>query len=333
VAARSEPEATTQLRLGVLTNLSAGGGGQRAERIREFLRDHPDVPHVAPGGEGGIGEGLRHLAERGVDVLAVSGGDGTLQRCLTELLANGQIFPQLPVVAPLRAGRTNMSALDIGSDRSPARALEKLRRMTRDNSIASRLIKRPVLRVDLGADEAAQYGMFCGVGTIHRAIELTHNAFPYGRTQGVFGSGFVTGVLLVKHVLGKRDGVLDPDEVEIELDGARVAASRFRLVIASTLGRLFLRMNPFWGREHAPIRFTALEPNGRRPATNVIRVLRGRAPVDEAGQTESGYTSHNVFTTEMTLDCGLTVDGELFDPRPGRKVTITADERLRFVRT
>lgn len=321
------------MRLGVLSNLAAGGGGQRAERTKEFLRDHPDVPHVEPNDAGGIGEALQHLAERGVDVLAVSGGDGTLQRALTELLANGQIFPRLPLVAPLRAGRTNMSALDIGSDRNPARALERLRQLTRDNSIQSRVVKRPVLRVNLGDEDGAQYGMFCGVGTIHRAIELTHRMFPYGRTQGVFGSGFVTGFLLLKHVLGQRDGILDPDEVGIALDGTRVSAHRFRLVIATTLDRLFLKMNPFWGRERAPIRFTALEPDGRRPMTNVLKVLRGVEPVDEAGATECGYTSHNVFTSQLTLDCGLTIDGEIFAPRPGRTVTLTADERLRFVRT
>jgi len=321
------------VRLGVLSNLAAGGGGQRAERIKEFLRDHPDVPHIQPDGPGGIGEALHHLAERGVDVLAVSGGDGTLQRTLTELLANGQIFPELPLVAPLRAGRTNMSALDIGSDRSPARALEKLRQSTRDNSIRAQVVKRSVLRVSLGDDLGPQYGMFCGFGTIHRAIELTHRVFPYGRSQGVFGSGVMTGLLLLRHALGKRDGVLDPDRVEIALDGTRVAASRFHVVMATTLDRLFLKIRPFWGRERAPIRFTALEPEGRNPWKNVIKVLRGLEPVDERGAVEAGYTSHNVHTTELTLDCGLTIDGELFEPRPGRTVTLSADDRLRFVQT
>ena len=321
------------MKLGVLANLSAGGGGQRSERIRDFLSEHPDVPHVQPSGADGINGALHQLADRGVDVLAVSGGDGTLQRALTELLANGQIFPKLPLIAPLRAGRTNMSALDIGSDRNPAQALAKLRQATRDNSIELQLVRRPVLRADLGEGDGVQYGMFCGVGTIHRAIELTHRVFPYGRSQGVFGSGFVTAMLLVRHVLGQRDGILDPDDVAIELDGTRVSANRFRLVIATTLDRLFLRMNPFWGREHAPIRFTALEPDGRKPVKNVIRVLRGVEPVNEAGTTETGYTSHNVFSSELTLDCGLTIDGELFQPQPGRTVKLTADERLRFVRT
>lgn len=316
-----------------MSNFSAGGGGQRAERIREFLREHPDIPQVEPGGAGGVREALMYLGERGVDVLAVSGGDGTLQRTLTELLTDSKLFAQLPLVAPLRAGRTNMSALDIGSDRHPVHSLERLLRGTRDNSLQFRQVTRPVLRVDLGADEPTQYGMFCGVGTIHRAIELTHRVFPYGRAQGVFGSSVVTFSLLARHLFGEKDGILDPDDVAIRLDGQPVEGHSFRLVMASTLRRLFLRINPFWGREQAPIRFTALDHESTRQFGNLVKVLRGRVPHDRRGEQEQGYTSHNVFTGELSLDCGLTVDGELFPAIPGRVVKLSADERIRFVRS
>jgi diacylglycerol kinase (ATP) len=319
------------VRLGVLSNFSAGGGGQRAERIREFLRQHPDIPSVEPGGVGGVREALAYLAERGVDVLAVSGGDGTLQRTLTELLSNREIFPKMPLVAPLRAGRTNMSALDIGSDRHPVHALDRLLRGTRDNSIQFRLVTRPVLRVDLGGGEPVQYGMFCGVGVIHRAIELVHRVFPYGRSQGVFGSSVVTFSLIARHLSGEQNGILNPDDIRIRLDGKAVEGHSFRLVIASTLRRLFLRINPFWGSEKAPIRFTALDPESTRHLRKIVKILRGRGPVDD--QDEHGYTSHNVFSGELSLDCGLTVDGELFPPVPGRVVKLSADERIRFVRS
>jgi diacylglycerol kinase (ATP) len=321
------------VRLGVLSNFSAGGGGQRAERIREFLRQHPDIPNVEPGGAGGVRDALGYLAERGVDVLAVSGGDGTLQRTLTELLSNGEMFPKMPLVAPLRAGRTNMSALDIGSGRHPVHALDRLRRASRDNSIQFRLVTRPVLRVDLGGGEPAQYGMFCGVGLIHRAIELVHRVFPYGRSQGVFGSSVVTFSLIARHLSGRHDGILNPDDVTIRLDGRPVEGHTFRLVIASTLRRLFLRINPFWGCEQAPIRFTALDPESTRHLRSLVKILRGRGPQDSRGDREPGYTSHNVFTGELSLDCGLTVDGELFPPVPGRVVKLSADERIRFVRS
>jgi diacylglycerol kinase (ATP) len=311
--------------------MSAGGGGPRAEAVRGFLRDHPEVECVDPGGGNGIRDALKEFSRRDCDVIAVSGGDGTLQRTLTELLSNGEMFENMPLIAPLRAGRTNMSALDIGSDRKPARALARLARGARDGSLDFRIVSRPVLRVDLGGGQAPQYGMFCGVGVIHRAIELTHSVFPYGRSQGVLGSSLVTLSLLLRSIFGGAAGILNPDPLAIRLDGERVAGAEFRLVLATTLNRLFLRLNPFWGLEKAPIRFTALDPASTRNVRTIARVVRGSPPRKRRDFEDSGGTSRNVFTGELQLDCGLTIDGEMFDPLPGRTVTIAADERLRFV--
>lgn len=319
------------MRLGVLINMTAGGGGPRAAKVREYLRAHPYIPHVDPGGAGGIHEALSELARRECEVVAVSGGDGTLQRTLTELLANGAVFETLPLIAPLRAGRTNMSALDIGSDRQPVRALDRLATGARSGSIGFRVVSRPVLSVDLGDGLSPQYGMFVGVGVVHRAIELTHRIFPHGRSQGVFGSGVVTFSLLARAMFGQRSGILDPDPLSIALDGERVPGNEFRLVLATTLNRLFLRLNPFWGREPAPIRFTALDPESTSRLRSILRIVRGAEPRRSGNDQASGFTSRNVFTSELTLDCGLTIDGELFEPVPGRVVRIAADQRLRFV--
>jgi diacylglycerol kinase (ATP) len=301
--------------------------------VREFLRAHPDIPRVDPGGTGGIRDALKVLAEKDVDVVAVSGGDGTLQRTLTEILANEAVFAKLPMVAPLRAGRTNMSALDIGSHRHPEHALARLVSGARDDSLVTRVVKRPVLRVDLGGGEPPQYGMFCGVGVIHRAIALTHRVFPRGRAQGVFGSSVVTFSLLARHLAGEKDGILNPDPLAIRLDGEPLRGEMYRLVIATTLARLFLRLNPFWGRERAPIRFTALDPETTRHVGSIVKILSGRPPRDQNGRDDAGYTSKNVFTTELKLDCGFTIDGEMFEPVPGRTVRLAADERIRFVRS
>lgn len=302
--------------------------------MEAFLRDHPDLPRVDPGGSGGIRDALCALGERDVDVIAVSGGDGTLQRTLTELLSgNGGIFSRMPLVAPLRAGRTSMSALDIGSHRLPTHALARLMRGARDNSLVQRIVERPVLRVDLGSGQATQYGMFFGVGLIQRAIKLTHRVFPHGRAQGVFGSSVVTFSLLARHLVGEKDGILDPDPLTIRLDGEAVSGNLFRLVIATTLRRLFLRINPFWGRGAGPIRFTALDPASTRHVMSILRVLRGKPPRREPHDGDAGFTSRNVFSGELEFACGLTIDGEMFRPSEGHKVTLSADERIRFVRS
>jgi diacylglycerol kinase family enzyme len=278
----------------------------------------------------GIPQALAALANQEVDVLALNGGDGTVQQTLTEILGNS-LFAHPPLIAPLRGGRTNMSALDIGSRHSPITALSSLIEAARNGSLDKRIVERAVLRVELGPERVVQYGMFFGVGVIHRAIELTHRMFPKGRAQGVFGSGLVLGTLVTRAAFGSVTDLLTPDRMEILMDGQPLEQEEFQLVIATTLERLFLKIRPFWGQEAAPLRFTAIAAGATRSLAAAIGILRGQPPPYVT--LDAGYTSRNVYRVELCLDCGLTVDGEMFAPQPGRTVRIEANHRLRFVRT
>ena len=74
--------------------------------------------------------------QRDVDLLVVNGGDGTLQYALTEILGNGAFGDRIPMIAPLRAGRTNMSAMDLGARKDPLRGIGELIACAEDGRIA-----------------------------------------------------------------------------------------------------------------------------------------------------------------------------------------------------
>lgn len=318
------------MRIGVLTNLRAGRNQRRVARMLAFLRNCPEIPHVETENGEHVHEALATLARHDIDILAVNGGDGTLQHVLTEAVGN-QAFARMPMIAPLRGGRTNIIALDIGSQRNPVSALATLRDVTRSNSsLNDRIVKRPILRLDLEPDGMTHYGMSFSVGLLPRAIELTHRMFPEGRAQGVFGSGVVAGGLVLRAAFGKFDGILQPDPMEITLEGKPLPAKEFILMLVTTLERFFLRLRPFWGREIAPIRFLAVAAGAVRPPLLLPKILYGCPP---AWLTpEVGYTSHNVDHVELRVDCGLVMDGEMFAPRPGRIVRLSAKHRVQFVR-
>ncbi len=317
------------MRIAVLNNLRAGRSQPAVTALLSFLRDHPDVLHVETEGVWALPDALADLARQRVDLLVVNGGDGTLQHTLTEILA-GDVFERLPMIAPLRGGRTNMTALDLGAQRSPVRGLERILDAARAGRIGERIVRRPVLRVASRAGRPVRYGMFLGAGMIHRAISLTHRLFPKGRSQGVIGSGIVTASLIVKTALRQTDGILTPDKVQILLDGKMVPAGEFYLVIASSLQRLFLRMNPFWGTGPGGVRFTGVASNAKHTHRAALGILRGRPKPWVAPDT--GYTSCNARRVVLRLDCGYTIDGEVFDPRSGEVVTLTDDRRVTFVR-
>jgi hypothetical protein len=317
------------VRVGLLNNLRAGRSGPEVAKILRVLRDYPQVLHVETHSVRAVPEALASLARENVELLIVNGGDGTLQYALTRILTTGE-FGRIPMVAPLRGGRTNMSALDLGAHRNPVRGLQDLLDAVYSDDIESRIVPRPVLRVETLREPTVNYGFFFGAGMIHRAIALTHEKFPQGKSQGVFGAGLVTGGLILRAGTNRLDGVLTPDKALIELDGELIDHGEFTLIIASSLQRLFLRINPFWGQENAPVRFTAIASPSERTLRAAPGILRGKPPAHVTPET--GFTSNNVGTAELRLNCGFTVDGEVVPPRSDEVVRITGDERVTFLR-
>jgi diacylglycerol kinase (ATP) len=317
------------VRIGLLNNLRAGRSTPEGRRILQMLRDYPEVSHVETTSVRSVPEALATLARQDIELLAVNGGDGTLQFTLTQMLTTDD-FPHVPMVAPLRGGRTNMTAMDVGAHRNPAKGLKALLDDIRAGRIESRVVDRPLLRVETLRDRRILFGFFFGAGMIHRAIDLTHQIFPKGRSQGSFGAGLVTAGLIMRAIANRRDGVLTPDKAQIMLDGELVDGGEFRLIIASSLQRLFLGINPFWGAENAPVRFTALTSGSKRTALAAPGILSGRPPAFV--KSAAGYMSRNAKEVELRLDAGFTVDGETIPPRSSEIVRITGDRRIRFVR-
>ena len=316
-------------RIGVLNNLRAGKQGSRVEDVLALLQGHPEVSHEETGSAALLERAIGRLARRDLDVLVVNGGDGTLQHALTEILER-RAFSRLPMIAPLRGGRTNMTALDLGADRDPVEGLRGLLEDARAGRLASRRVERPVLRVGFDRGRRIEYGMFFGVGMIRRAIGLTLDLFPEGRSQGGFGAGLVTLALVAKAAFRPRQGILTPDKIQIQLDGETVPAGEFTVSIATTLNRLFWGIDPFWGPGAGPVRVTCVASNARRILTTAPGILRGRAP--RFARPENGYTSRRVERAHLLFDSGFTIDGEIFAGRPDEVVMLAGDRRLSFLR-
>lgn len=341
------------VRIGVLSNLRAGGSGARAAKVVEHLARYPEIVHVETSEEHRAAAAVRELAEAGVEILVVNGGDGTLQRALTEVLCATSPFRRpgdarelpaesgLPMIAPLRSGRTNMTAYDIGTPRDARIAVDRLVARARSGRIHDSIVRRAALRMKLDPDGVDHWGTFFGVGVIYRGTLLTHRIFPKGRAQGVFGSTVVTAGLIARALTGRapatRDGhdgehPLTIDPMTVRLDGELLAAGEFQLLMATTLQRLFAGIRPFWGKGPGGIRFTALGPGCLRHPKQIARVLRGRVPRSRP-EEDALFESRNVEKVELTLDCGISLDGEMFAPQEGRRATLMADHRVRFLAT
>ncbi len=326
----SSSRRNNQVRTGILSNLRAGRSDTQVPRLRAFLQAHPHVMHAETHSAEDVPGALADLAEQEVELLLIYGGDGTFQHVLTELLGQRVFGDQTPMVAPLRGGTTNMSALDLGAHRDPIKGVAEVIRALKEGRLHERVCQRHVLHVTSTQGDVDQYGMFFGAGSVYRAIEQVKRVFPTGPARGLFGSTLVTGRLIFKRAIRKNNGRVLSDRFEILLDGQAVEEEDFNIVMTSTLHRLISGIRPFWGTEPAPVRFTAVAAHAKGFGLAVPNLLRGKP--NERITAEKGYTSQNIHQAELHMDCGFTIDGELHAPQKGRTLIITADDRLEFVR-
>lgn len=321
------------MRIGLLNNLRAGRNDAQVNRMLQFIGQHPEIAHVETGRSEVVPEALSELARQDIDILVINGGDGTIQYALTEILADRVFGDRVPLIAPVRGGRTNMTASDIGARRDPVKALADIITSIQDGTLTQRIVNRKVLRVEFGQDRRVQYGMFFGLGLIHRAIELNHRMFTKGqaqRAQGAIGASIVTAGLLGRMASGDSSGLLAPDKVQMLVDGGGEESSEHYLLIASTLGRLFSRMQPFWGEGAGDYRLTTMSSQPHRLGWAIPGILRGKPRPWVT--PDNGYGSRNVDLANFRFDCGFTIDGELWEPDAGRILSLTARENVRFLR-
>lgn len=278
--------------------LELGSGGARIRR-----RDASTAAEIA--------RAAIELARDAVDVIAINGGDGTLQAALTGLLRREAGTPR-PLIAALPAGTTNMSAADIGMRGDPARALRRVLDWAGGAPLGAEIVTRPVLRVAVTPDAPPLYGMFFGAGAIYQGVLYTHQRlYPLG-LRGEYGPGLALARFVLAMLRGQRH-LVAPVLMGVGVGGEPLVTRPSVLLLVSALRRLFLGLRPYWGAGDGALRYTQVYAQPRHLLRALPAMLRGRA--NRFVSPEHGYVSRNVDTVRMTLEGGFTLDGELYLPQ------------------
>ena len=301
-------------RVGVLSNPLSGGNRKGLAPVREILASYPDACHREVQTPADVASALADFSRGEVEVVAVNGGDGTIQAVLTAVF-HRRPFERMPLLAIVRAGTDSVIARDVGLRGSRERGLRALLGWTRAGDGGGVLVERPLLRVQARPEHEPRYGMSFGAAAVYQGILFCRRNV---HTVGLHGD-IAPGLTLVRFLLmaaWAKGRLLAPVPMLIGLDGQPPERFNCLVVFASTLERLFLGLRPYWGTESEPLHVTAVSANPAHLLRALPSLLRGRK--GRHSTKENGYMSHNVREVQLTFHDGYTLDGELYPPDPQR---------------
>jgi hypothetical protein len=321
-----------QPRIALLSNPKSSGNIAQLPRIRAYCADHPNLFHYEVEHASQIGEAMKSIARVRPSVLAINGGDGTVQAVLTELTNGGHFGDAPPPVAVLPSGKTNLIAFDLGARGDPVETLKRLIELARSGQLSSCTVPRELIALRRkGHEERPVIGMFLGgAGLADTMLYCRNKIYPLGLPNGM--AHVLTAIaFLMKVFLGMKSSFLPPDARPLELSvrqrGAKLTG-RFSLLAVTTLERMLIT-SPFKGQRSGSLKLLAIEHGSSTMIGAIAAHLRGKLGSSHVRGV------HFEEADEITIggdDANVILDGEMFSAVLGSPINLRPAQPLSFVK-
>jgi hypothetical protein len=316
-------------RIALLSNPNSTGNLRQLPRVRAFCAEHADIFHYEVEKPEQVGMALKTIARVRPKVLAINGGDGTVQAALTELV-NGEHFgDQRPPVAVLPNGKTNLIALDLGAQGDPIVALERLLELA-EGDLTPHLVARELIALTADGQKKPVIGMFLGgAGLADTMLYCRDKIYPLGLPNGL--SHVITALaVLVRQTLGLRTSFLPPSPAPIEVKVRRRGRlrGRFQLLAVTTLEKLLLGSEV---RTSGKGRLKLLAIDHR--SSSLVRGIFAGITRRLGSKPVAGVHVEEADEISILGDhSSVILDGEMFEALPGKPIHLTPAKPLSFVR-
>ncbi len=257
--------------IGVILNPNASGNrngaGARARRLTDVVGAFGWV-RVTPTIDA-IDDIAREFHDRGIDVLAICGGDGS-DHCTLTAFHRVWGAEKLPLLLPLRAGTINYVADATGGRRGTPEQV--LARVVRDYRRGHTHVttERDVLRVN-----GAEIGFLLSFGT---AVNYLRAYYALER-QGPWPATKLLVRLMASAVAGTHlsRAVFQAVEADIECDGEALPFRLFPFFFAGTVDRIALGFQPTYlgNRKRGYFHVVGGPVPARRLVRRGVRIYRG----------------------------------------------------------
>jgi diacylglycerol kinase (ATP) len=259
-----------------------------------------------------------------IDVLGISGGDGTMHHTLTAMIRTYGDEP-LPPVAILRGGTMNTIARSFGIfGDAPQLTFELVDRHRRGLLPTIPWFEREILQV------GDAYGFIFGNGIIYNFLNeyyASGNPSPGTAAQLILRAA---GSTMVRGPLARR--IYKRFHARVVADGDRWACEDFVTVAAAVVEQIGLGFKPFYRANDAGDAFALLGIHtdavgfvSELPNILAGKPMRRDKVIDQAAR-------HVVFEADEPLE--YIIDGDTYVQEPGRagSLTLRVGPKLRFLR-
>lgn len=317
------------IKVGVITNPRSHRNKRGLTSLTGAIAGYHDVQHEILEDVSHIPDILRDFSRREIGLLAMVGGDGTVQATLTALFGEGT-FETPPALAVLPGGRTNMIAADVGVRARRDQEMRRLLELAGHGDLANSVVERRIVRIDNVRDSGTQFGMFFGAAGICRAIQSCRRKYHSNGVNSDVASALTLAGSVFRLLSGRggEDDICRADDIGIAVDNEESVSHPCLLLLATTLERLLLKTRPFWTETPGPLHFSYIAYPPRRLGLYVPRLLYGGA---RRKLPEKSYFSRDATSVRLGLNEPFTLDGEFFEAEPGREIVLSSDNKVRFL--
>ena len=312
----------------LLSNPRSTGNRALLPRVRAYCARNPDIFHYEVEEFEQIPDAMRTFARVNPKVIVINGGDGSVQAALTELHGGRYFGETPPPVAVLPNGKTNLIALDLGSQGDPLDALARIVELAQAD-LAPHTVQRELIALSHGSDSKPVLGMFLGgAGLADSILFCRTRIYPLGLPNGISHVLTVLAVLATI-LLGLRAAFLPPrpTPVRVSLKRGGEISGRFALLIVTTLERLLLGSRP--GASSGHLKLMVVDQDRGAVLRLILNHFRGRigrqkvtgVHVEQGDEIEIEGERSNVI-----------LDGELFQTRAGQPIVLRTTPPVPFLK-
>lgn len=265
---------------------------------------------------------IADFAQRKVDLIIVSGGDGTLRDILG--LLPKYYGEHWPAFALIRAGNSNSIAIDVGSIRPGRSAIRRILDCTAQQRWSRETARAPMMVSWPDGGRAPVFGFFMGAAALTRATQFAQTKVAAGGRLSVVLTLMVT---LWQCVSGDSEW-LAGDRMSLCVDAAAAQTRNRFLFIATSLHKIMLRIWPFWDYGDRPIHYVDIDAHPQAFGRSLLPLLFGRPTTF---MRRNGYHSGGAERMSLQMDSSLIIDGEAFEPDAQGRFEITTGPQIRFL--